>query len=136
MADNFRIGVCGTGYWAETVHLPALQDVSGFTLGGVYGRNLEHTRALAARFGLRSFENFDDFCDAHDAVSFAVPPAVQESLALQALKAGKHVILEQPVAPTVDGAETIRAAAKAVGVGAACFLTRNFIPDLRDFTQK
>jgi predicted dehydrogenase len=134
--DTLKIGVCGTAYWAETVHLPALSEAPGYRLAGVYGRNLERVAALAEQFGIPAFTDFNAFLDAQDAVSFAVPPAVQETLALQAVKAGKPVIVEKPVAPTVDGAEAIGEAVKAAGVSAVCFLTRNFIPELLDFTEK
>jgi Oxidoreductase family, NAD-binding Rossmann fold len=134
--DILRIGVCGTAHWAEAVHLPALKEAPGFRLAGVYGRNLERIATLAEKFGILAFADFDAFLDAHDAVSFAVPPAVQERLALQAVKAGKQVIVEKPVAPTVKGAEAIGVAVEASGVGAVCFLTRNFIPELLDFTRK
>lgn len=134
--DILRIGVCGTAYWAEAVHLPALKEAPGFKLAGVFGRNAERVSALAGQFSIEPHGDFATFLDSVDAVSFAVPPAVQARLALQAIEAGKHVVLEKPVAPTIEEADAIRNAVLAAKTGAVCFLTRNFITELLEFTAK
>lgn len=135
MSDTIRIGVYGTAYWAETVHLPALKNAPGFSLAGVFGRNVERCQALASQFDVQVFPDYATFLSSVDAVSFAVPPAAQAELALQAIRAGKHVLVEKPVAPTIEEAEAIGQAVYKAGVGAVCFLTRNFIPELRAFTE-
>ena len=59
----------------------------------------------AAALGVPVFERPAELFDAVDAVAFAVPPAVQARLAPLAAAAGCHLVLEKPVADTVDGAQ-------------------------------
>lgn len=133
---RLRIGVCGTAFWAETVHLPALARAAGFELTAVFGRNAGRTKELAGKFSIQGFQDFDRFVDSVEAVSFVVPPSVQAELAPRAIRARRHVILEKPVAMTVAGAETIANAVRETGVGAVCFLTRKFIPVVQEFIEK
>ncbi|WP_316980288.1 Gfo/Idh/MocA family protein [Shumkonia mesophila] len=135
-AKPLRVGMCGSAYWAETVHLPALKNATGLELAGLFGRNQDRISELAHRFRIRPYERFEDLLDAVDIVSFAVPPAVQAKLALQAAQAGKHIIVEKPLALGVDEAEAIEAAVTSADLGAVCFLTRDFISDLQDFTAQ
>ena len=128
-----RVGVCGTAHWAGLVHLPGHRANADVELVGVHGRGAERRDALAAEFGIRGFERFEDMLDAVDAVSFVVPPAAQASLAIQAVRAGKHVLLEKPLAPDVPAARELVAAIDAAGVASLCFLTRMFIAEARAF---
>ena len=50
-----------------------------------------------------------------DAALIAVPHHLHESVAIEALDAGVHVLLEKPIAPTLEAAERILAAARAAG---------------------
>jgi predicted dehydrogenase len=58
-----------------------------------------------------------------DAVAFAVPPAVQAPLATRAAAAGKHLVLEKPVAPSVDEANELVDAVGSSGVVSIMMLT-------------
>ncbi len=51
-----------------------------------------------------------------DAVVVATPPSTHVAIALQAIEAGKHVLVEKPLAPTSDGARRLDRAAAAAGV--------------------
>src|SRR5512142_186287 len=95
---GLRFGVAGTGYWAETVHLSALSAHPDATLVGVWGRSPEKAEALARNFGIASFRRFDEMLDQIDALSIALPPQIQAGLALAAANAGKHLLLEKPLA--------------------------------------
>lgn len=121
-----RFGVVGTGYWAEQAHLPVLKASEAVELVGVWGRSPEKAAALGAAFGAAAFTRFDDMLAQVDALSFAVPPDVQADLVPQAAGAGKHLLLEKPVALTVPAAERALRAAEDAGVAAVVFLTRAF----------
>jgi predicted dehydrogenase len=131
-----RFGVCGTAHWAETVHLPALVGMEGVSLVAIQGRNVERREALGAAFGVTSFGDFDAFLDAVDAVSFAVPPDVQADLAERALKAGKALILEKPVARSRARADALLKLAVERRIPSVCFLTRRYIPEIADGTAR
>ncbi|KAA0970172.1 Gfo/Idh/MocA family oxidoreductase [Aureimonas fodinaquatilis] len=128
-----RIAVCGTAHWAETVHIPALQAAPDIDLVAVYGRNADRVAALADKFGIAGLTDFDETLAQVDALSFALPPNIQPALAIKAISAGKHVILEKPIATTQEEALAICSALVASPVAAVCFLTRRYIPEVAAF---
>lgn len=125
-----RFGIVGTGHWARTVHLPGLAQTPGVLLVALWGRDASQARLLADRHGLRAYAKFDDMLAHVDALSFAVPPLVQSELALRAATAGKHLLLEKPVATTSVAARAILAKARASGVHSIVFFTRRFVPEI------
>jgi predicted dehydrogenase len=128
-----RFGVVGTAHWATSVHSVGLQRTPGARLVGVWGRDLEKTRALAVARSVAPFARFEDMLAEVDAVSFAVPPQIQEELALRALVAGKHVLLEKPIATNARAAEALAAAAERAGIATIVFFMRRFVPEIADF---
>jgi predicted dehydrogenase len=123
-----RFGVVGTAYWAAAVHTVGLGAVPNAQLAGIWGRDQAKARALAAERGTIAFTTFDEMLSSVDAVSFAVPPRVQEELALRAIAAGKHVLLEKPIATTHRRAVEIAQAVARSGVASLVFFTRRFVP--------
>jgi len=126
-----RFGLVGTGHWARVTHAPALATAPGIEFAAVWGRNLPAAAALAAYSGAVAHRDFDAFLADVDAVAFSVPPDVQSELAVRAATAGKHLLLEKPVALTVDAADTLVDAVDAAGVGSVVFFTAQFQPDIR-----
>ncbi|MEI7745387.1 MAG: Gfo/Idh/MocA family oxidoreductase, partial [Chloroflexota bacterium] len=125
---TFRFGLAGTGYWATETHAAGIADVPGARLAAVWGRDGAAASALAARHGGTGFDDFDAFLAQVDAVSFAVPPDVQPALALRAAAAGKHVLLEKPMALDEATADQLVQAVDASGVAALVFFTHLFSP--------
>src|SRR5688572_8483013 len=109
-----RLGVAGCGGFG----LFALQhftQVPGVTLVGMAGTHRPASLAAAARFGVENVEDLDDLLRRGevDAVYIATPPFLHFPQALAALRAGKHVIVEKPLALTVAQADELVAAARA-----------------------
>jgi predicted dehydrogenase len=125
-----RFGVVGTAFWAEQAHLPGLRSVADVRLVGLWGRNAQRAGALVAAQGLQGFDSFEHLLGEVDAVSFAVPPAVQADLALQAARAGKHLLLEKSVAFDPATADAIVAELGMRGLASVVFLMRRFIPEM------
>jgi predicted dehydrogenase len=126
-----RFGLVGTGYWAKITHAPALAATPGITLDAVWGRDAVATATLAAAHGATAYADFDAFLDAVDAVAFSVPPDVQAPLAIRAAQAGKHLLLEKPVALTVDDADKLVAAVDEARVDSVVFFTWRFNTEIR-----
>lgn len=126
--DRMRIGVVGTGYWAEVVHAAGAGEHPGVDLVGVWGRDLGKAQALADRHQARGYDDFDAFLDAVDLITFAVPPHVQADLALRAARAGKHLLLEKPITLDLDAADRLVAAAEEASVSTVVFFTQRFVP--------
>ena len=126
-----RFGLVGTGFWARITHAPALASTPGSTLSAVWGRDGRSAQSLAAEYGAAAFADVGAFLEAVDAVAFAVPPHVQAPLAVRAAEAGKHLLLEKPIALSVDEADKLVAAVKAADVASVVFFTQRFNTEIR-----
>lgn len=112
MDDRVGLGVIGCGGFG----LFALQQfvqVPGVTLVGMAGTHRPASLAAAARFGVENVDDLTAFLanDRLDIVYIATPPFLHAAQATAALQAGKHVIVEKPLALTVAQADTMIAAA-------------------------
>ena len=126
-----RFGLVGTGYWARVVHARALSDTPGIEFTAVWGRNPEAAATLATSFGATGHADFDAFLADVDAVAFSVPPDVQSALAVRAARAGKHLLLEKPLALSIEASDELVAAADSAGVASVVFFTSRFQADTR-----
>jgi predicted dehydrogenase len=122
-----RFGLVGTGPWAGLAHGPGLLAAADVELVGVWGRNAGKAEMLASGLGVRGFTDYDALLAEVDAVAFAVPPDIQAPLAIAAAKAGKHLLLDKPVALDIDDARAVRDAVGEAGVASVVFFTDRFI---------
>src|SRR4051812_19075638 len=83
-----RFGLVGTGYWADFAHAAGIVAHPQAELVGVWGRDPAKAAALAAKHGVRAFDDLDELIAAVDAGALSVPPNVQAELALTAGAAG------------------------------------------------
>jgi predicted dehydrogenase len=100
-------GLVGTGYWADVAHAAGIAAHPQAELVGVWGRDPAKASELAAKHGVRAFDEYDELIAAVDAVAFSVPPDVQAELALPAAEAGRALLLEKPLALSVEPAERL-----------------------------
>ena len=122
-----KFGLVGTGPWAQITHGPGLLRAPEVDLAGVWGRSTDKARSLAEQLDVRAYEDLDDLLEAVDAVAFAVPPDIQVELALQAARAGKHLLLDKPVATSSDAARELADEAAAHGCAAIVLFTDRFL---------
>ena len=128
-----RIGLVGAGPWARAVHAPAIAAHPRTKLVTIFARREAAAGSLAAPYGATVSHSFKELISMVDAVSFAVPPGVQAPLAVHAARAGRHLILEKPVASTVEEAEQLVAAADEAAVATIVVLLRRFDRGTRDW---
>ncbi|MFJ3877928.1 Gfo/Idh/MocA family protein [Streptomyces sp. NPDC090077] len=121
-----RVGLLGTGPWARRTHAPALAAHAGSEFAGIWGRRPEAAAELADAHGVKVYEDPDALFADCDVVAFALPPDIQAPLAVRAAAAGCHLLLDKPVATTVEDARAIADAATAHGVASVVFLTLRF----------
>ncbi len=121
-----RFGLVGSGPWAHKVHGPGLGSAPGVELIGVWGRSPAKAASLAQSLGVESFVELDSLLDQVDALAFAVPPDVQVELALRAADAGKHLLLDKPVAIDPAQARELAQVADAADVASVVFFTDRF----------
>jgi predicted dehydrogenase len=113
-------------------HAPMLSAAAGVELAGIWARRPEAAAALAAAHGTAAVASFEELLDGCDAVAFAVPPDVQARYAPAAARAGKHLLLEKPLAFTLDDARAIADAVDEAGVATLLMLTYRFTAPVRD----
>ncbi|MGW0760486.1 Gfo/Idh/MocA family protein [Streptomyces sp. NPDC002814] len=121
-----RIGLLGTGPWAQMAHAPALSDHPDLDFAGVWGRRPEAAKELAQRHGTRSYDDVDALLADVDAVAVALPPDVQAGLAARAARAGCHLLLDKPLALTVEEGRAVVEAVREAGVASVVFFTTRF----------
>jgi predicted dehydrogenase len=128
-----RFGLVGTGPWASMAHGPGLLAAEDVELVGVWGRDVGKAKALADRLGVDGYDDYGQLLNRVDAVAFAVPPDVQASMATQAAAVGKHLLLDKPVALTVEDARELAAEAESEGIASVVFFTHRFVPASREW---
>jgi predicted dehydrogenase len=129
-----RFGLVGTGYWARVTHATAISSTPGVALSAVWGRDQQAVTELAREHAATAFSGadaIDDFLDAVDAVAFSVPPHVQAPIAVRAARAGKHLLLEKPLALSVADADAVAEAVDAAAVASLVFFTLRFSGEIR-----
>ena len=110
-----RIGVIGVGALGFH-HARQLRDLPNATLVGFYESNAERASKVGAELGLTAFASLDTLLDAVDAVTIVVPTPAHFAVASQALERGKHVLVEKPIAATIEEADAMLAIAQRKGV--------------------
>jgi predicted dehydrogenase len=131
-----RIGVVGTGYWAEVVHAAGAAEHPEVEITAVWGRDLGKAQALADKHRVAAYDDFDAFLDEVDVLTFAVPPHVQAGLALRAAEAGKHLLLEKPITTDLAAADRLVAAVESRGLSTVVFFTYRFVPYAEEFLDE
>ncbi|MEU3776527.1 Gfo/Idh/MocA family oxidoreductase [Streptomyces sp. NPDC032472] len=121
-----RVGLLGTGPWARRTHAPALAAHAGSEFAGVWGRRPEAAAGLAEEYGVKVYDDPDALFADCDVAAFALPPDVQAPLAVRAAAAGCGLLLDKPVATTVEDARAVADAAERHGVASVVFLTLRF----------
>ncbi len=130
-ADRIRVGIIGTGAISQVVHLPILTERTDVTVAGVCDVDQPKAEAIADRFGVERMASDDDLIgdDEIDALIICTPTYLHEDLAIAALQAGKHVLVERPLALTAEATQNVvdvaRQADRCLMVG----MSHRFRPD-------
>ena len=131
MTRPLRFGLVGTGHWAQITHAPALASTDGIDFAAVWGRNVGAAAELADCYHANTYHDISAFLANVDAVAFAVPPGVQAPIAVRAAEAGKHLLLEKPIAISAADADALAGAVEQAGVASVVFFTARFQADVR-----
>ena len=131
-----RVGLVGAGSWARRVHAPGIAAHPATVLSAVWTRRPEVASALADEHGAKACGSYTELLEQVDAVAFAVPPSVQSELACTAAEAGKHLILEKPLATGVEQAQRVAQAVSDAGVVALLMLTLRYAHRTRDWLRE
>lgn len=96
-----RVGVIGVGVLGQH-HARLYRECPDSELVGIYDSNPASSQTAAAEFETTAFATIDELVDAVDAVSVAVPTTLHHAIATDLLQRGCHVLVEKPLAATVE----------------------------------
>lgn len=109
-----KIGVIGVGSLGFH-HARLLRDFADVELVGVYDINPRRLAEVGTELGVPTAARLDELLDRVEAAVVAVPTMAHEEVALAALERGVHLLIEKPIAPTLEAADRILAAARRSG---------------------
>jgi predicted dehydrogenase len=129
MTQPLRVAVAGLGM-GETVHLPALRACEGTTPVALWHPRPERLEVACRQAELPGYSDFDALLadPAVEALVIATPPAPRFELAQRALQAGKHLLLEKPVALCAEQVEELQRLALQRGLTVAVDFEYRAVP--------
>jgi predicted dehydrogenase len=110
-----KIGVFGVGHLGK-FHLNNWKEIAGTELIGFYDPNDDTAKEVADKYQLPRFLDADALIDACDAIDVVAPTNYHFEWCAKAIKKGKHVFVEKPLANTMDEARQLVKLAKESGI--------------------
>jgi len=113
-----KIGVVGGGHIVKHRHIPIFKKIGGVEVFAICDKVESIARSVARRFGVkRYYTSLSDMLKAGvDVVDICTPPMTHFSLAVEAMEAGCHVLVEKPLAMTVKEVDKMYMVAKRKNV--------------------
>jgi predicted dehydrogenase len=106
------VGAGALGYH----HVRLLRDLEGVTFVGFHDLRPERAEQVARELNVRAFDNADDLVADCDALTIVVPTPAHATVARKALAKGRHLLIEKPLATTLEEADELLELAKRQGV--------------------
>jgi len=133
-----RIALAGAGAFG-TKHLDALKAIEGVTVTSIISRRIEQAKEVAAKYGVpHATTDLDEALarDDVDAVILCTPTQLHASQAIKAMRAGKHVQVEIPLADSWADAQEVDRVQKETGLVCMVGHTRRFNPSHQWIRQR
>lgn len=130
-----KIGILGAGHLGK-IHLKLAQQSDKLDLVGFFDPNLENAKKVEEEFGYRAFDSMEELIALCDIVDIVTPTLSHFDCAEKAIKAGKHVFLEKPIANSVEEAEEIIRLAIEFGVKGQVGHVERFNPAFKAVQDK
>jgi len=128
-AARVRVGVWGVGVWGEK-HARVYAGLPEAELVGIHDRDAARAAEIAARHGVRVFADPAELLEQCEAVSIAVPTVAHLEAFEQAAAAGRHALVEKPIAATLAEADRMLERARRAGVTLQVGQVERFNPAL------
>jgi predicted dehydrogenase/nucleoside-diphosphate-sugar epimerase len=113
---NYRVGLVGAGYVSE-FHIKALKRLPNVRLVGITDLDAARAKATAQSFGIAAFPSLKVMAaEGLDVVHVLTPPSIHVTVALEALSLGCHVLVEKPLATSVEDCDRLIAESQARGL--------------------
>ena len=111
-----KVAVIGVGSMGRN-HARVYSELAEAELVAVSDANEKQAGSIAEKFGVRAYTDYREMLEKEkpEAVSVAVPTVLHEEVGMAVLEAGAHVLMEKPIAATVEEGQRLIAKAKMVG---------------------
>ncbi|WP_219835774.1 Gfo/Idh/MocA family protein [Paenibacillus sp. R14(2021)] len=121
MTTTMNFAIVGYGM-ISAIHARSIQELPGANLIAVYGHNRERAQAFAANYGAAAYDDYERMLENADIdiVCILTPSGSHAELGIAAAKAGKHVIVEKPIAITLESADRLIESCKVNNVKLCC----------------
>ncbi len=132
MSNSTKIAVVGLGGMAQLVHLPILSKLKNVDIVSVAEINKNRLNSVADKFNIKQkFTDYRELLAKSDfaAAVIATPTNTHHDIAIDFLKAGKHVLIEKPIARNFSEAKKIEEAAQKHNCVIMVGMNLRFRPD-------
>lgn len=129
--NKIRIGIAGANGAFGSKHMDAISTIEDAQITAVMATSMAKADSAADRLDVpHRFDDFDTFlaCDDLDAVILATPTQLHATQGLAAMDAGKHVLIEIPMADTLADSQRLVARQTETGLTAMAGHVRRFNP--------
>lgn len=137
-SNAISVGMVGTSWWADAMHLPALDSHPNATIVAICGRNRENAQKMADTWKIPNvYTDYNDMIDNADldAIVISTPNDTHYPITMKALEKGLHVLCEKPIALTYAQAQEMATLADEKGVKHLAPFTYSFMPTARYIKQ-
>ena len=130
------VAVIGTGFWGKN-HARVYKELANTNLVAICDVNAERAKAIANQFGVKAYTNSTRMLknEEVEAVSVCTWSTMLAKEALKALHAGKHVLVEKPMATNTKQAEVLLKTAEENGLHLTVGFLMRFIPGLQHIRE-
>lgn len=130
-----KIGVIGAGHLGK-IHLKLANQSQHLILAGFYDVDIENSTKLMNEFGYHYFESAEKLIENCDLVDIVTPTFGHFEYAKMAVKAGKHIFIEKPIANSIEEAQEIIKLAKKFNVKGQVGHVERFNPAFKAVKDK
>jgi predicted dehydrogenase len=130
VSGKVGVAVVGVGFVGGQAHVPSFKKIVGSELVALGATTEKRVKPLAEQYGVKYYLDFDKLLEDPkvQAVALAVPTPWHFDLAMKAIKKGKHVLCEMPLAATIEKARELEIAAEKASVILMPVLQFRFAP--------
>jgi UDP-N-acetyl-2-amino-2-deoxyglucuronate dehydrogenase len=127
--ERVKTGIIGCGKGAH-LHAQALKNLPESLFTAVYNRTADKAKAFAAQYGVRACSSIEEMVaeSGVEAVVIATPHPAHAEAAIQAAQAGMHLLVDKPLASSLEDCDAIIKAAQDNGVVLGTICQRRFYP--------
>ena len=130
---KLRVGIIGCGVMGQN-HIRTYKNIEHVELVGIADINEELVTETANIYNTKGYTDYEDLlCEKLDIISIAVPTLLHKEVALKSIETGANILIEKPIADTVENAREIVSAAKNKNVKLMVGHIERFNPAVSEF---